>query len=169
MTLNTYKFRNHCYCCLRATSRALPGGSKMRAVQVNTLGGREVLAVSEVPKPSPSSGQVLIRVSFSGVNFIDVYYREGKYKAPLPFILGGEGSGHIEATGEGVEGFSAGDAVAWYGPLGTLPLKRGDTALIHAAAGGVGNLLTQLAAQKYLLQSLRSRRQGLRRQRAQTM
>ena len=158
----------------------------MRAVQITTLGGRDVLAVSEIPTPSPLPGQVLIRVSVSGVNFIDVYYREGKYKAPLPFVLGAEGSGHIEAIGEGVEGFAEGDVVAWYGPMGscaehavvdahmvvkvptdvplpvaaalmmqgitahylaysTFPLKHGNTALIHAAAGGVGNLLTQLA------------------------
>jgi len=120
------------------------------------------------------------------VNFIDVYYREGKYQAPLPLVLGAEGSGIIEELGEGVTGLSIGDAVAWYGPLGsyaelavvnagmvvkvpegvslevaasimlqgitahylaysTFPLKAGDTALIHAAAGGVGSLLTQIA------------------------
>jgi len=158
----------------------------MRAVQITTPGGREVLQVSEISKPVAQPGQVLIHVSYSGVNFIDVYYREGKYKAPLPFILGGEGSGLVEAVGEGVEGFAPGDAVAWYGPLGscaeyaavdaamvvkvpddvpldiaaaimmqgitahflaysTYPLKPGDTALVHAAAGGVGNLLTQMA------------------------
>ena len=158
----------------------------MKAVKITSLGGRDVLAVSEVPTPTPQTGQVLIRVCISGINFIDVYYREGKYKTPLPFILGGEGSGHIAAVGEGVEGVAEGDAVAWYGPLGscaeyavvdarmvvkvpadvplptaaalmmqgvtahylaysTFPLKRGNTALIHAAAGGVGNLLTQMA------------------------
>jgi NADPH2:quinone reductase len=144
------------------------------------------MEVREVPKPAAAAGQVAIRVSYSGANFIDVYFREGKYQAPLPFILGGEGSGHIESVGEGVEGLAPGDAVSWYGPLGscaeyaavdaamvvkvpdgvpldvaaalmmqgitahylahsTYPLKAGDTALIHAAAGGVGNLLTQMA------------------------
>jgi NADPH2:quinone reductase len=158
----------------------------MKAIQITTTGGRDLLQVSDIPKPSLSSGQVLIRVAVSGVNFIDVYYREGKYKALLPFILGGEGAGYVEDLGEGVVGFATGDAVAWYGPLGscaefaavdagmvvklptgvslnkaaammmqgitahylshsTFPLRPGNTALIHAAAGGVGNLLTQLA------------------------
>src|SRR5208282_3630503 len=137
--------------------------------------------------PLPGPDEILIRVHASGVNFVDVYYREGKYKAPLPFILGGEGSGIVEALGSSVTGFSVGDAVAWFGPLGsyaelaavkadivvkvpggvsletaaaimmqgvtahylahsTFQLKAGDTALIHAAAGGVGALLTQMAA-----------------------
>jgi NADPH:quinone reductase len=127
---------------------------------------------------------VLVRVHTSGVNFIDVYYREGKYKAPLPFTPGGEGSGHVEALGEGVTDLSVGDSVAWWGPLGsyaekaivaaktlvkvpsgvdlqsaaalivqgatacylshlTFELKPGNMALVHAAAGGVGCLLTQ--------------------------
>jgi NADPH2:quinone reductase len=119
---------------------------------------------------------------------MDVYFREGKYKAPLPFIPGGEGSGHVEALGDGVTDLSVGDAVAWLGSVGsyaekivvpadrlvripaalglqkaaalmiqgvtayylshlTFPLKPGDIALVHAAAGGVGLLLTQMAKQ----------------------
>ena len=159
----------------------------MKAIQITTVGGPEVLKLSEVADPAPGAGEMLIRVHTSGVNFIDVYYREGKYKAPLPFVLGGEGSGTVEALGEGVAGFSVGEAVAWYGPLGsyaelavvkagivvkvpegislqtaaammmqgitahylaysTFPIKAGDTVLVHAAAGGVGSLLTQLAS-----------------------
>jgi len=91
----------------------------MKAIQITTVGGPEVLKVSELADPTPGTGEVLIRVHASGVNFIDVYYREGKYKSPLPFIPGAEGSGVIQSLGEGVTGFSVGDAVAWYGPLGS--------------------------------------------------
>ena len=160
--------------------------TRMKAIQITTVGGPEVLIVSELADPTPGTGEVLIRVHASGVNFIDVYYREGKYKSPLPFVPGAEGSGVIQSLGEGVTGFAVGDAVAWYGPLGsytelavvkaaivvkvpegvsldtaaaimmqgvtahylshsTFQLKAGDTALVHAAAGGVGALLTQMA------------------------
>ena len=67
----------------------------MGAIQITTTGGPEVLQVRDVSDPVPNRGEVLIRVHASGVNFIDVYYREGKYKAPLPLIPGGEGSGYI--------------------------------------------------------------------------
>ena len=158
----------------------------MKAVQVRATGGREVLELCELPNPIPSKDEVLVRVSVSGVNFIDVYYREGKYKAPLPFIPGLEGAGHVEALGEGVSEFSIGDAVVWFGWLGsyaekavvpagkllkvlpgmsletsaalisqgltayflshlTFALKSGDACIIHAAAGGVGSLLIQMA------------------------
>jgi len=158
----------------------------MKAIQVQATGGPEVLVLRKLPDPVPQEGEILVRVHTSGVNFIDVYYREGKYKAPLPFIPGGEGSGHVEALGESVTGFAVGDPVAWWGPLGsyaektivaaktlvkvpsgvdlqsaaalmvqgatayylshlTFQLKPGSTALIHAAAGGVGFLLTQMA------------------------
>jgi len=159
----------------------------MKAIQITTVGGPEVLTVSELADPVPGAGEILIRVHASGVNFIDVYYREGKYKAPLPFVLGGEGSGNVEKLGEGVTGFSVGEAVTWYGPLGSYAeliavkaervvkvpegisletaaammmqgitahylacsassIKTGDTVLVHAAAGGVGLLLTQIAS-----------------------
>src|SRR6201996_1647521 len=156
----------------------------MKAIQVRSTGGTEVLELRELPDPAPQAGEVLVRVHTSGVHFIDVYYREGKYKAPLPFTPGGEGSGHVEALGEGITDFSVGDSVAWWGPLGsyaekaivsakslvkvpsgvdlqsaaalmvqgatayylshlTFELRPGHTALVHAAAGGVGFLLTQ--------------------------
>jgi NADPH:quinone reductase len=158
----------------------------VKAIQVRTTGGPEVLVLRELPDPVPQAGEALIRVHTSGVNFMDVYFREGKYKTPLPFIPGGEGSGHVEALGAGVTDLSAGDAVAWLGSVGsyaervvvpadrlvrvpagldlqkaaalmvqgitayylshlTIALRPGHTALVHAAAGGVGFLLTQMA------------------------
>lgn len=158
----------------------------MKAIQVRSTGGPEVLELRELPDPVPQEGEVLVRVHTSGVNFVDVYYREGKYKALLPLIPGCEGSGHVEALGKGVTDFSIGDSVAWWGPLGsyaekaiiaaktlvkvpsgvdlqsagalmaqgatayflshlTFELKPESTALVHAAAGGVGFLLTQMA------------------------
>src|SRR6201996_6505781 len=91
----------------------------MKAIQVRSTGGPEVLELRELPDLVPQAEEVLVRVHTSGVNFIDVYYREGKYKAPLPFILGGEGAGIVEKLGEGVTEFAVGDAVAWYRALGS--------------------------------------------------
>jgi NADPH2:quinone reductase len=99
------------------------GRSWMKAIQVQVPGGPEVLQLRELPNPVPKVGEVLIRVHTSGVNFIDVHYRQGYYKAPLPIVLGGEGSGHVQALGEGVTGLSVGDAVAWFGPLGSYAEK----------------------------------------------
>jgi Alcohol dehydrogenase GroES-like domain/Carboxylesterase family len=95
----------------------------VKAIQVRTVGGPEVLELRDVPDPVPQAGQALVRVHTSGVNFVDVYFREGKYKAPLPFIPGGEGSGHVEALGEGVADLSVGDAVAWLGSVGSYAEK----------------------------------------------
>jgi NADPH:quinone reductase len=158
----------------------------MKAIQIRATGGREVLELCELPDPVAGKDEVLVKVRFSGVNFIDVYYREGKYKAPLPLIPGLEGAGVVEALGEGVSDFSIGDAVAWFGLLGsyaekavvpahrlanvptqipldisaalmaqglmayalshlTFALRPGHTCVVHAAAGGVGSLLTQMA------------------------
>ena len=158
----------------------------MKAIQIQKTGGPEVLEFVEVPTPEPGSGQVLVRIEASGVNFIDTYLREGRYPAPLPFIPGQEASGVVVALGEGVTGFHEGDRVAWTGTRGTYAefacapandllhvpaglsseqaaaaltqgftahylaydtyaIQRGDTVLIHAGAGGVGLLLTQMA------------------------
>ena len=87
----------------------------MKAIQVQSTGGPEVLQLQNSPDPVPQAGGALVRVQTSGMNFMDVYYRERKYKAPLPFIPGGEGSGHVEALGDGVTDLSVGDAVAWLG------------------------------------------------------
>lgn len=158
----------------------------MKAIQVRTTGGPDVLEFRDIPDPVPQAGQVLVRVHTSGVNFMDVYYREGKYKATVPFVPGSEGAGHVTALGAGVTGIAVGDAVAWMGTTGTyaekavvpaerivkvpsgvdlqsaaallmqgvtayylshltFELKPGNKAVVHAAAGGVGFLLTQMA------------------------
>jgi NADPH:quinone reductase len=160
----------------------------MKAIQITQTGGPEVLTLAELPVPTPKPGEVIVKVHATGVNFIDIYYREGRYKAPLPFIDGQEAAGTIEAIGDGVIGLETGDHVAWCNVLGTyaeyaiapadrlvklpshldfnraaavmlqgmtahylshdtFPLKAGDFALVHAAAGGVGLLLTQIASQ----------------------
>jgi NADPH2:quinone reductase len=160
----------------------------MKAIQITQTGGPEALTLADLPIPTPKSGEVLVKIHASGVNFIDIYYREGRYKTQLPFIDGQEAAGIVKAIGEGVTGFAIGDPVAWCNVLGTyaeyalapadrlvklphgldlklaaavmlqgmtahylahstFPLKSGDTALIHAAAGGVGLLLTQMASQ----------------------
>jgi NADPH2:quinone reductase len=158
----------------------------MKAIQIHETGGPEVLKLADLPIPEPGPGQVLIRVEATGVNFIEVYFRKGVYKASLPLIPGSEAAGTVEELGPGVTGFAAGDAVASVSVLGsyaeyalvpatqlvktpaglspeqaaaallqgmtahylshsTFPLKAGDTALVHAGAGGVGLLLTQMA------------------------
>jgi NADPH2:quinone reductase len=159
----------------------------MKAIQIHETGGPEVLKLAELPIPPPGPGQVLIRVEAVGVNFIEIYFRKGTYKAALPFTPGSEAAGTVEELGPGVTGFAAGDAVASVSVLGSyaeyalvpaaslvkvpaglsmqqaaaallqgmtahylshsaFPLKAGDTALIHAGAGGVGLLLTQMAS-----------------------
>jgi NADPH2:quinone reductase len=159
----------------------------MKAIQIHETGGPEVLRLAEFPIPQPGAGQVLIRVEAAGVNFIEIYFRKGVYKAALPLTPGSEAAGTVEVLGPGVMGFNAGDRVASASVLGsyaeyalvpaaqlvrvpagltpeaaaatmlqgmtahylshsTFPLKAGDTALIHAGAGGVGLLLTQMAS-----------------------
>jgi NADPH2:quinone reductase len=160
----------------------------MKAIQIQATGGPEVLQLVDLPIPEPGPGQVLIRVEATGVNFIEIYFRKGVYKAAFPLVPGSEAAGTVEEIGPGVTGFSAGDAVvstsvigayaeyalvpaaqlvkipagvsmeaaaaailqgmtAHYLTRSTYPLKAGDTALVHAGAGGVGLLLTQMAAQ----------------------
>lgn len=159
----------------------------MKAIQVRKNGGPEVLEfVEDLLVPEPKPNEAVVKLSASGVNFIDVYQREGRYKVVLPYIPGQEGAGVVNAVGTGVTTVKNGDRVAWAGPLGSyaeyasvpaerlapipagisdqqgaaamlqgmtahylvygaFPLKRGETALVHAAAGGVGLLLTQMA------------------------
>ena len=159
----------------------------MKAIRVNENGGPEVLSYEDVEVPEPGPGQARVRLAASGVNFIDTYQRTGTYPMELPFTLGQEGAGEIEAVGEGVEEVSPGDYVAFANVMGayaeyivapaerlvpfnvtlvearlaaavmlqgmtahylthsTFPLEEGQTALVHAAAGGVGLLLCQLA------------------------
>jgi len=140
----------------------------------------------ELPVPVPKANEVVVKLAASGINFIDVYHREGRYKVPLPFTPGQEGAGTVTAVGADVTSVKVGDRVAWCHLLGayaeycavqadrlvpipagvtdqqaaaamlqgmtahylshdTYPLKKGETALVHAAAGGVGLLLTQMA------------------------
>jgi len=158
----------------------------MRAIQIRTTGGPEVMETVELPTPEPGAGQVLVKIEASGVNFIDTYLREGRYPAELPFIPGQEAAGTVVELGAGVSGFVVGDRVAWNGTRGTYaeyacapaadllkipdgistlqaaavllqgltahylshatyPISASDMVLIHAGAGGVGLLLTQMA------------------------
>ncbi len=158
----------------------------MKAIQVKRPGGPEALELVDLPVPQARSNEAVVKVAAAGVNFIDTYQREGRYKVPLPFVAGQEGAGVITAVGAEVKSVKAGDRVAWTGiqggyaeyvaapadrlvlvPAGvsdqqaaaimlqgmtahylaysTFALKRGDTALVHAAAGGVGLLLVQMA------------------------
>ncbi|OMC12908.1 quinone oxidoreductase [Mycobacterium sp. SP-6446] len=84
----------------------------MHAIEISETGGPEVLRYVETTEPTPGPGQVLIKAEAIGVNFIDTYFRSGHYSRELPFILGQETCGTVVATGEGVDGFGAGDRVA---------------------------------------------------------
>ena len=158
----------------------------MKAIQVAQPGGPEALQLVDAPTPQPKANEALVKIAAAGVNFIDVYNREGRYKVATPFILGQEGAGTVTAVGKDVGSVSVGDRVAYTSVLGayaeyaaipadrlvkvpqgvddrqaavamlqgmtahylshdTFPLKKGDTALVHAAAGGVGLLLVQIA------------------------
>src|ERR1700726_2526695 len=158
----------------------------MKAIQVKQPGGPEAMKLVDLPVPQPKANEAVVKLSASGVNFIDVYFREGRYKAVPPFVLGQEGAGIVNAVGAEVTTVKNGDRVAWTGVMGsyaeyaavpadrlvpvpdgvtdqqaaatklqgmtahylshdTYPLKRGETALVHAAAGGVGLLLVQMA------------------------
>jgi NADPH:quinone reductase len=158
----------------------------MKAIQVKQVGGPEAMELAELPNPQPKANEAVVKVAASGVNFVDVYFREGRYKAPLPLVLGQEGAGVVTAVGVEVNAVKVGDRVAWSSVHGsyaeyaavpadrlvpipqgvtdqqaasamlqgmtahylshdTYPLKKGETALVHAAAGGVGLLLAQMA------------------------
>jgi NADPH2:quinone reductase len=101
----------------------------MKAIQISETGGPEVLTLAEVPVPTPGPGEVLIQVAAAGVNFIEIYFREGRYKAPLPLIPGTEASGTVEKVGAGVEGFAVGDPVVSAGARGSYA----EYALVPAA------------------------------------
>jgi NADPH:quinone reductase len=158
----------------------------MKAIQVKQVGGPEAMEMAELPVPQPKANEAVVKLAASGVNFVDVYFREGRYKSPLPLVLGQEGAGVVTAVGAEVKSLKLGDRVAWSGLLGsyaeyaavpadrlvpippsvteqqaaaamlqgmtahylshdTYPLKHGERALVHAAAGGVGLLLVQMA------------------------
>ena len=159
------------------------------ALTVPQTGGTEVLTLAPQERPEPGPGEVVVEVAASGVNFIDVYQREGRYPMTTPFTLGMEGAGRVVAVGEGVTEPAVSDTVAWAMVNGsaatyavvpaarTAPVPDGvdpvvaaaamlqgmtahflvnstfacgpDTvALVHAAAGGVGQLLVQMLKAK---------------------
>lgn len=160
---------------------------RTKAIQIAENGGPEVLHLVDVDVPSPGKGEIRLRQTAIGLNYIDTYHRSGLYALPLPTGIGMEGAGVVEAVGEGVKGLKAGDRVAYgVGPRGAyarhrnvpasrvakLPkaisdetaagmmlkgltvrallrsvykVKRGETILFHAAAGGVGVIFTQWA------------------------
>lgn len=91
----------------------------MKAIQILETGGPEVMTVREVPLPAPATGQVLIQVAASGVNFIDIYVREGRYANKPPFTPGQAAAGTVVAIGDGVKLVKEGDRVTWCSILGT--------------------------------------------------
>lgn len=91
----------------------------MRAIQVYEVGGPEVLQEAEVDQPRPGPGEAVVEVAASGVNFLDVYHREGRYSLPLPFTLGAEGAGTVVEVGPGVADVAVGDRVGWVEIPGT--------------------------------------------------
>jgi NADPH2:quinone reductase len=90
----------------------------MKAIRINATGGSDVMKLEEVPTPKPGKGQLLVKLAAAGLNYIDTYQRSGLYKLPLPFTPGNEGAGTVEAVGEGVSGFKAGEPVAYTGVVG---------------------------------------------------
>jgi len=167
----------------------------MKAIQVERFGGPEQLRLTDVAVPQPGPGEILVRLAYAGVNYIDVYMRDGSYarshtyQTPLPMTIGMEGAGRVEKVGAGASGFEIGETVAYclsrgsyaefavvpawkvvrvpagfdlriattlmlqgstahYLAHSAFPLKAGDTCLVHAGAGGVGQLLVQLAKRK---------------------
>jgi NADPH2:quinone reductase len=163
----------------------------MRVVVGERLGGPGVLSVTEREAPRPEPGEVVVAVAAAGVNYMDIYQREGvgNYRTEPPFVPGAEGAGTVTAVGEGVAGLAIGDRLAWAGPGGsyaeevalpakrvvpvpdgvslqvaaaailqgmtahylsasTYPVREGNVAVVHAAAGGVGLLLTQMVKRR---------------------
>ena len=106
----------------------------MKAIQIQNTGGPEVLQLAELPIPVPGPGQVLIRVEAIGVNFIEIYFRKGTYKATLPLIPGSEAAGTVEELGLGGDWIQAGDAVASVSVLGSYA----EYALVSGVATGEG-------------------------------
>jgi len=91
----------------------------MRAIQIAQTGGAEVLQPRELPTPTPGPGEALVQIEACGVNFIDIYLREGRYASPLPFIPGQEAAGVVLALGPDAASVKVGDRVAWCGVPGT--------------------------------------------------
>ena len=159
----------------------------VKAIQFHSTGGPEVLQWEEVTVGDPGPGEIRVKHTAIGLNYIDTYHRTGLYPLPLPHGIGMEGAGHVTAIGNGVTDLAVGDRVAYAGPppgsyaeerlmaastavkipnsvddetaaammlkgmtaqyliRQTYPVKAGDTILIHAAAGGVGQIVCQWA------------------------
>ena len=96
------------------------------AIVQEETGGPEVLVYREVPDPTPGPGQILVRHTAIGLNYLDTYFRSGLYPAPngLPMTIGSEAAGVVEAVGSGVSDFAPGDRVAYAGPLGAYAVTR---------------------------------------------
>lgn len=161
----------------------------MKAIRIHETGGADKLRVEDVPEPVAGAGELLVDIEAVGVNFIEIYQREGIYQLPLPLTLGSEAAGVVRAVGSGVVDFKVGDRVvstafkgayaqratvpaeravhvpagvtgkqaaavflqgltAHYLSTSTFPLAKGHRALVHAAAGGVGLLLCQMAKKR---------------------
>ncbi len=161
----------------------------MKAVRVHQYGGLEALKLEDIPVPNPGVGEARVKIEAIGVNFIDIYHRLGRYQGSLPFTLGQEAAGVVDAVGPEVVEVRPGDRVAYASVQGsyaefaivsagrlvpipdgvdtkqaaavmlqgmtahylthsTYPLKEGDTALVHAAGGGTGQLLVQIAKRR---------------------
>ena len=161
----------------------------MKAVRVHQCGGPEALKYEEIPLPEPKAGEARVKIEAIGLNYVDVYQRTGLYQQPLPFTVGREAAGIVDAVGPNATEVKAGDRVAYamepgayaeyaavpawklvplpakldsrsaaatmlqgmtahYLAHSTYPLQQGETALVHAAAGGVGLLLIQIAKRR---------------------
>ena len=97
----------------------------IKAIRIHTPGGPEVMKWEDVPRPEPGPGEALIRQEAIGLNYIDVYFRSGLYKAPtMPLIIGQEGAGTVIAIGSGVTNTRPGDRVAYAGALGGYATER---------------------------------------------
>src|SRR5215472_3671722 len=91
----------------------------MKAVRVHAPGGPEVMRYEDIPQPVAKEGEAVVRIEAIGVNFIDVYFRTGGYKAEVPFTVGQEASGTVASVGPGVKDVKVGDRVAYTGTLGS--------------------------------------------------
>src|SRR5258705_12754690 len=91
----------------------------MKAIQVKKPGGPEAFELVDVPVPQPKSNEAVVKIAASGVNFIDVYHREGRYPVPLPFVIGQEGAGTVSAVGPEAQSGKKGDRVALTSIIGS--------------------------------------------------